>query len=151
MASHAIEFEGMQLYAPILYGASFLAHFQFFPYPERRGQSRDVVVGPSLRPSIITMEFFYIHAFVFQPSYDPIGRDEAITYLLLRGRAGGGSRYAFYIELRNGKTISFFFGKSKRNEVLVAKLDEMLAGMGLKYMIQVRIQSSVELNLDLIP
>ena len=34
--------------------------------------------------------------------------------MLLRGRAGGGSRYAFYIELRNGKTIPLFFGKSKR-------------------------------------
>lgn len=55
-----------------------------------------------------------------------------ITYLLLRGRAGGGSRYAFYIELRTGKTIPFFFGKSKRNEELVEKLKRNAGRYGFK-------------------
>ena len=55
-----------------------------------------------------------------------------ITYLLLRGRAGGGSRYAFYIELRNGKTIPLFFGKSKRNEELVEKLKRNAGRYGFK-------------------
>ena len=40
------------------------------------------------------------------------------------GRVGGGSRYAFYIELRNGKAIPLLFGKSKQNELLVEKLNQ---------------------------
>ena len=62
----------------------------------------------------------------------PLKEMKQITYLLLRGRAGGGSRYAFYIELRNGKTIPLFFGKSKRNEVLVAKLKQNAGKYGFK-------------------
>ncbi|ETJ04472.1 MAG: hypothetical protein Q616_SPPC00994G0001, partial [Streptococcus parasanguinis DORA_23_24] len=43
-----------------------------------------------------------------------------------------GARYAFYIELRNGKTIPFFFGKSKRNEELVEKLKRNAGRYGFK-------------------
>ena len=38
----------------------------------------------------------------------------------------------FYIELRNGKTIPFFFGKSKRNEELVEKLKRNAGRYGFK-------------------
>ncbi|WP_220455885.1 hypothetical protein, partial [Klebsiella pneumoniae] len=62
----------------------------------------------------------------------PLKEMKQITYFFLRGRAGGGSRYAFYIELRNGKTIPFFFGKSKRNEVLVSKLKRNAGRYGFK-------------------
>lgn len=37
MASHAIEFEGMQLYDPILYVLVFLLFFHCSPYLEKKG------------------------------------------------------------------------------------------------------------------
>ena len=54
MASHAIEFEGMQLYDPILYVLVFLLFFTVLLILRRR-QSRDVVVVPSLRLFILAM------------------------------------------------------------------------------------------------
>ena len=100
------------------------------------------MVVPSLRPFHINRGIFYIHvALCFSRRMIPLKEMEQITYLLLRGRAGGGSRYAFYIELRNGKTIPFFFGKSKQNELLVENSSKMLVSMGLKYIFNARIQS----------
>ncbi len=43
----------------------------------------------------------------------PLKEIKQITYAIFRGRSGGGARYAFYIELRNGKTIPFFFEKKQ--------------------------------------
>lgn len=89
--------------------------------------------GPFFAPFHISYGIFYIHvALCFSRRMIPLKEMEQITYLLLRGRAGGGSRYAFYIELRNGKTIPFFFGKSKRNEALVEKLKRNAGKYGFK-------------------
>ena len=122
MASHALEFEGVQLYAPILYVLVFLLFFTVLLFLRRRGIVKRSG-GPFFTPFHISYGIFYIHvALCFSRRMIPLKEIKQITYLLLRGRAGGGSRYAFYIELRNGKTIPFFFGRSKRNEVLVEKL-----------------------------
>ena len=122
MASHVIEFEGMQLYAPILYVLVFLLVFTVLLFLRRRAIARRSS-GPFFAPFHINRGIFYIHvALCFSRRMIPLKEIKQITYVIFRGRSGGGARYAFYIELRNGKTIPFFFGKSKRNEELVAKL-----------------------------
>ena len=89
--------------------------------------------GPFFAPFHINHGIFYIHvSLCFSRRMIPLKEMKQITYLLLRGRAGGGSRYAFYIELRNGKTIPFFFGRSMRNAVLVEKLKRNAGKYGFK-------------------
>ena len=132
MASHVIEFKGMQLYAPSLFVLVFLLFFTVLLILRRRAIARRSG-GPFFAPFHINRGIFYIHVpLCFSRRMIPLKEIKQITYLLLRGRAGGGSRYAFYIELRNGKTIPFFFGKSKRNEVLVSKLKRNAGRYGFK-------------------
>ena len=122
MASHVIEFEGMQLYAPILFVQVFLLVFTVLLFLRRRAIARRSS-GPFFAPFHINRGIFYIHvALCFSRRMIPLKEIKQITYAIFRGRSGSGARYAFYIELRNGKTIPFFFGKSKRNEELVEKL-----------------------------
>lgn len=89
--------------------------------------------GPFFAPFHISYGIFYIHAVLcFSRRMIPLKEIKQITYVIFRGRSGGGARYAFYIELRNGKTIPFFFGKSKRNEELVEKLKRNAGRYGFK-------------------
>ncbi len=89
--------------------------------------------GPFFAPFHISRGIFYIHvALCFSRRMIPLKEIKQITYAIFRGRSGGGARYAFYIELRNGKTIPFFFGKGKRNEELVAKLKRNAGRYGFK-------------------
>lgn len=118
--------------APILYMLVFLLFLILLLFLRRR-----LIVkrsgGPFFAPFHISYGFFYIHvSLCFSRRMIPLKEIKQITYLLLRGRAGGGSRYAFYIELRNGKTIPFFFGKSKQNELLVEKLKRNAGRYGFK-------------------
>lgn len=132
MASHVIEFEGMQLYAPILYMLVFLLFFSLLLFLRRRATARRSG-GPFFAPFHINHGIFYIHvSLCFSRRMIPLKEIKQITYAIFRGRAGGGSRYAFYVELRNGKTIPFFFGKSKRNEELVNKLKRNAGRYGFK-------------------
>ncbi|RHE64765.1 hypothetical protein DW728_04340 [Streptococcus parasanguinis] len=132
MASHAIEFEGMQLYDPILYVLVFLLFFTVLLILRRRAIARRSG-GPFFAPFHISYGFFYIHvSLCFSRRRIPLKEIKQITYAIFRGRAGGGNRYAFYIELRNGKTIPFFFGKSKQNELLVEKLKKNAGRYGFK-------------------
>ena len=132
MASHVIEFKGMHLYAPSLFVLVFLLFFTVLLILRRRAIARRSG-GPFFAPFHINRGIFYIHvSLCFSRRMIPLKEMKQITYFFLRGRAGGGSRYAFYIELRNGKTIPFFFGKSKRNEELVAKLKRNAGRYGFK-------------------
>ena len=132
MASHVIEFKGMHLYAPSLFVLVFLLFFTVLLILRRRAIARRSG-GPFFAPFHINRGIFYIHvSLCFSRRMIPLKEIKQITYFFLRGRAGGGSRYAFYIELRNGKTIPFFFGKSKRNEVLVSKLKQNAGKYGFK-------------------
>ena len=132
MASHVIEFEGMQLYAPILFVLVFLLVFTVLLFLRRRAIARRSS-GPFFAPFHINRGIFYIHvALCFSRRMIPLKEIKQITYAIFRGRSGGGARYAFYIELRNGKTVPFFFGKSKRNEELVEKLKRNAGRYGFK-------------------
>ena len=132
MKDSVLEFRKIMEYAPILYALVFLLFFSLLLFRRRREIVRSSG-GPFFAPFHISYGIFYIHvALCFSRRMILLKEMKQITYLLLRGRAGGGSRYAFYIELRNGKTISFFFGKSKRNEVLVAKLKRNAGRYGFK-------------------
>ena len=136
MASHVIEFEGMQLYAPILYVLVFLLFFSLLLFLRRRAIARRSS-GPFFAPFHINRGIFYIHvALCFSRRMIPLKEIKQITYVIFRGRSGGGARYAFYIELRNGKTIPFFFGKSKQNELLVEKLKQNAGKYGFKVYFQ---------------
>ena len=118
--------------APILYMLVFLLFFSLLLFLRRRAIVRRSG-GPFFAPFHISYGIFYIHvSLCFSRRRIPLKEIKQITYAIFRGRAGGGSRYAFYIELRNGKTIPFFFGKRKRNEVLVAKLKRNAGRYGFK-------------------
>ena len=127
-----LEFRKMMESTPILYVLVFLLSFSLLLFLRRRAVAKRSG-GPFFAPFHIRYGIFYIHvALCFSRRMIPLKEIKQISYLLLRGRAGGGSRYAFYIELRNGKTIPFFFGKSKRNEALVEKLKRNAGRYGFK-------------------
>lgn len=122
----------MMMYTPIIYVLVFLLIFNFFLILRRRATARRSG-GPFFAPFHINHGIFYIHvSLCFSRRMIPLKEIKQITYAIFRGRAGGGSRYAFYVELRNGKTIPFFFGKSKRNEALVEKLKRNAGKYGFK-------------------
>ena len=118
--------------APILYMLVFLLFLILLLFLRRR-----LIVkrsgGPFFAPFHINRGVFYIHvSLCFSRRMIPLKEIKQITYAIFRGRSGGGSRYAFYIELRNGKTIPFFFGRSKQNELLVEKLKRNAGKYGFK-------------------
>lgn len=117
---------------PVLLSVGFIGFFSITLFVRRWLASRRSG-GPFFAPFHINRGIFYIHVpLCFSRRMIPLKEIKQITYLLLRGRAGGGSRYAFYIELRNGKTIPFFFGKSRRNEELVERLKRNTGRYGFK-------------------
>ena len=132
MKDSVLEFRKIIEYTPILFVLVFLLFFTALLILRRRAIARRGG-GPFFAPFHINHGIFYIHvSLCFSRRMIPLKEMKQITYLLLRGRAGGGSRYAFYIELRNGKTIPFFFGKSKQNELLVEKLNQNAGKYGFK-------------------
>ena len=127
-----LEFRKMMESTPILYVLVFLLFFTVLLFLIRRAIVKRSG-GPFFTPFHISRGIFYIHvALCFSRRSIPLKEIKQITYAIFRGRSGGGSRYAFYIELRNGKTIPFFFGKSKRNEELVNKLKRNAGRYGFK-------------------
>ena len=132
MKDIVIAFRKIIEYAPILYALIFLLFFSLLLFLRRRAIVRSSG-GPFFAPFHISYGFFYIHvSLCFSRRRIPLKEIKQITYAIFRGRSGGGARYAFYIELRNGKTIPFFFGKSKRNEELVEKLKRNAGRYGFK-------------------
>ena len=117
---------------PVLLSVGFIGFFSITLFVRRWLASRRSS-GPFFAPFHINRGIFYIHvALCFSRRMIPLKEIKQITYAIFRGRSGGGARYAFYIELRNGKTIPFFFGKSKRNEELVEKLKRNAGKYGFK-------------------
>ena len=119
-------------YGPLLLGVVFIGFFSITLFVRRWLASRRSS-GPFFAPFHISRGIFYIHvALCFSRRSIPLKEIKQITYAIFRGRSGGGARYAFYIDLRNGKTIPFFFGKSKQNEELVNKLKRNAGKYGFK-------------------
>lgn len=132
MKDSGLEFRKMMIYTPIIYVLVFLLFFSLLLFLRRRAIARSSG-GPFFAPFHINHGIFYIHvSLCFSRRRIPLKEIKQIMYAIFRGRAGGGSRYAFYVELRNGKTIPFFFGKSKRNEELVEKLKRNAGRYGFK-------------------
>ena len=117
--------------APILYMLVFLLFFSLLLFLRRSAIVRSSG-GPFFAPFHISYGFYIHVSLCFSRRSIPLKEIKQFTYAIFRGRAGGGSRYAFYIELRNGKTIPFFFGKSKQNELLVEKLKQNAGRYGFK-------------------
>ena len=133
MKDSVLGFRKIMEYAPILYVLVFLLFFTLLLILRRRAIVKRSGGGPFFAPFHISYGIFYIHvALCFSRRMIPLKEIKQITYAIFRGRSGGGARYAFYIELRNGKTIPFFFGKSKRNEELVEKLKRNAGRYGFK-------------------
>ena len=132
MKDSVLEFRKIMDYAPILYVLVFLLFFSLLLFLRRRTIVKRSG-GPFFAPFHISRGIFYIHvALCFSRRSIPLKEIKQITYAIFRGRSGGGARYTFYIALRNGKTIPFFFGKSKRNEELVEKLKRNAGRYGFK-------------------
>jgi len=119
MKDSVLEFRKIMEYAPILYVLVFLLFSTVLLYLRRRAIARGSS-GPFFAPFHISLGIFYIHvALCFSRRMIPLKEIKQITY-------------AIFIELRNGKTIPFFFGKSKRNEELVEKLKRNAGRYGFK-------------------
>ena len=117
---------------PVLLSVGFIGFFSITLFVRRWLASRRSG-GSFFAPFHINRGIFYIHVpLCFSRRMLPLKEIKQITYAIFRGRSGGGARYTFYIELRNGKTIPFFFGKSKRNEELVEKLKRNAGRYGVK-------------------
>ena len=117
---------------PVLLSVGFIGFFSITLFVRRWLASRRSG-GSFFAPFHINRGIFYIHVpLCFSRRMLPLKEIKQITYAIFRGRSGGGARYTFYIELRNGKTIPFFFGKSRRNEELVERLKRNTGRYGFK-------------------
>ena len=81
--------------------------------------------GPFTAPFHIANGMFYIHvAFCFKKRSIPLASIRRISIDSMRGRQGGGSRYAVRIEQKDGTTTMFFMGKSQTNDALLKQLPQ---------------------------
>ena len=70
--------------------------------------------GPFTAPFHIAKGMFYIHvAFCFKKRRIPLSLIRRILIDFMRGRKGGGSRYAVRVEQKDGTTTMFFMGRAK--------------------------------------
>ena len=89
--------------------------------------------GPFTAPFHIANGTFYIQvAFCFKKRCIPLASIRQISIDSMRGRQGGGSRYAVRIEQKDGTTAMFFMGKSKANDVLLKELPQALKRYPIK-------------------
>lgn len=83
--------------------------------------------GPFTAPFHIANGMFYIHvAFCFKKRSIPLASIRRISIDSMRGRQGGGSRYAVRIEQKDGTTTMFFIGKSQTNDALLEELSQVV-------------------------
>ena len=79
--------------------------------------------GDFFAPFHIANGRFYIHnAFVFVKRIIPLNNIKRIEVKYIRSVKLNGARYHVFIEQKNRKTLSFFCGKSKQNDLLVKNL-----------------------------
>lgn len=79
--------------------------------------------GPFFAPYHISGGIVYIHnALCFSQRIIPLTDIKRMTIHCIRGMRSNGSRYMLFIEKKKGKTVTVFFGKTKKNERLVKNL-----------------------------
>lgn len=79
--------------------------------------------GNFFAPFHISNGRLYIHnAFVFVKRIIPLNNIKRIEVKYIRSVKLNGARYHVFIEQKNRKTLSFFCGKSKQNDLLVKNL-----------------------------
>ena len=79
--------------------------------------------GDFFTPFHIANGRLYIHnAFVFVKRIIPLNNIKRIEVKYIRSVKLNGARYHVFIEQKNRKTLSFFCGKSKQNDLLVKNL-----------------------------
>ena len=79
--------------------------------------------GNFFAPFYIANGRLYIHnAFVFVKRIIPLNNIKRIEVKYIRSVKLNGARYHVFIEQKNRKTLSFFCGKSKQNDLLVKNL-----------------------------
>lgn len=79
--------------------------------------------GDFFAPFHIAKGRFYIHnAFVFVKRIIPLNNIKMIEVKYIRSVKLNGARYYLFIERKDGKAVSFFFGQSKQNDLLVKNL-----------------------------
>ena len=79
--------------------------------------------GNFFAPFHIANGRLYIHnAFVFVKRIIPLNNIRRIEVKYIRSVKLNGARYHVFIEQKNRKTLSFFCGKSKQNDLLVKNL-----------------------------
>lgn len=78
--------------------------------------------GPFLAPYHIAKGNFYIHnGICFGKRIIPLKEINLITVREIPGFHCNGRRYGMYIERKRGKTITLFFGKTQKNDILIEK------------------------------
>lgn len=79
--------------------------------------------GDFFAPFHISNGRFYIHnAFVFVKRIIPLNNIRRIEVKYIRSVKLNGVSYHLFIERKDGKAVSFFFGQSKQNDLLVKNL-----------------------------
>lgn len=143
MKDSVLEFRKIMENAPILFVLVFLLFFTVLLYLRRRAIARRSS-GPFFAPFHINRGIFYIHvALCFSRRRIPLKEIKQITFAIFRGRSGGGLAMLFISSLEMERLFPSFLEKASGMKSWWRSSNEMQVGMGLKYMIQVRIQSSV--------
>ena len=116
----------------------FLALFYFYLFFQRVKTSLKSG-GSMLDPFHIAKGRFYIHnAYVFRKRIIPLNNIKKIEVHFIPSVKLNGARYFLCIEQKSGKSLAFFFGKSKENDQLVNNLKNETK----KYNIKIRILES---------
>ena len=92
--------------------------------------------GNFFAPFHIANGRLYIHnAFVFVKRIIPLNNIKRIEVKYIRSVKLNGARYHVFIEQKNRKTLSFFCGKSKQNDLLVKNLKNETKNYHIKIVI----------------
>ena len=79
--------------------------------------------GDFRAPFHISKGYFFIHnALVFKKRRIPLSEIKSIDIKFLPSVKLNGARYFLSIEEKSGKSLAFFFGKSKQSDLLVKNL-----------------------------
>ena len=141
MKGSVLEFRKMMESTPILYVLVFLLSFSLLLFLRRRAVAKRSG-GPFFAPFHIRYGIFYIHvALCFSRRMIPLKEIKQISYLLLRGRAGGGVATLSISSSEMERPFPSFLVKVNRMNCWLKNSSKMLASMALKYIFNARIQS----------